>query len=89
MVPGFCGPPPSLLTTAAAAHFSDGDKEDEQSEHRQPFATARGNAEKLYHTSLKTAPRSFLIELQILHLNMLRYRLMHDAAYKNNQLSLI
>ena len=44
---------------------------------------------KLYHTSLKTASRSFLIELQIRHLYMLLHCLMHDAAYKNNRLSLI
>jgi hypothetical protein len=44
---------------------------------------------KLYHTSLKTAPPSFLIWLQIRYLRLLLHRLMHDAAYKNNQISLI
>jgi hypothetical protein len=37
----------------------------------------RFHTEKLYHTTLETAPRFILIELQIRHLYMLLHRLMH------------
>ena len=44
---------------------------------------------KLYHLPLETAPRFSPITLKILHLYMPLHRLIHDAAYKSNQLSLI